>query len=49
MAPTSTRIRRRGPQIAGRLRIDGDRQIADTVQHWLGLNPFATERKRTAA
>jgi DNA-binding HxlR family transcriptional regulator len=31
---------------AGRLRLIGDRDIADTMQHWLGLSPFAAERKR---
>ncbi len=30
---------------AGRLRLVGDRDIADTMQHWLGLSPFASERK----
>lgn len=34
---------------AGRLHIDGDRRIAESMQHWLGLSPFAGERKLAAA
>lgn len=29
--------------------LTGDRQIAETMQAWLGLSPFAVERKRVAA
>ena len=29
--------------------LTGDRQIAETMQTWLGLSPFAVERKRVAA
>lgn len=29
-----------------RIELDGDRKIAGTMQSWLGLSPFAVERKR---
>jgi DNA-binding HxlR family transcriptional regulator len=29
----------------GRMELTGDRQIAEAMQTWLGLSPFATERK----
>jgi hypothetical protein len=32
---------------ADRLRLDGDKGLARTMQHWLGLSPFASERKQT--
>ncbi|MFC6688457.1 winged helix-turn-helix transcriptional regulator [Jhaorihella thermophila] len=31
---------------ADRIRFDGDRGIARTMQDWLGLSPFAVEKKR---
>lgn len=31
---------------AGEMRVHGDEDIADTMQHWLGLSPFASEAKR---
>ena len=34
---------------AGKFTFTGDRKIADTMQIWLGLSPFAVEPKRTAA
>jgi DNA-binding HxlR family transcriptional regulator len=34
---------------AGRLTLTGDREIAATMQTWLGLSPFAVESKRVAA
>ncbi len=34
---------------AGRLELIGDRVIADSMQQWLGLSPFATEKNRRAA
>lgn len=36
-------------QNAGRLHLDGDRGLAKSMQRWLGLSPFASERRRTAA
>jgi hypothetical protein len=33
---------------AGRLELLGDRQLARTVQEWLGLSPFAREPRRVA-
>ena len=29
----------------GRVMLTGDRQLADHMQTWLGLSPFAKERK----
>jgi DNA-binding HxlR family transcriptional regulator len=34
---------------AGRFTFTGDREIASTMQTWLGLSPFAIEPKRVAA
>ena len=34
---------------AARFTFTGDREIASTMQTWLGLSPFAIERKRRAA
>lgn len=34
---------------AGKFTFTGDREIASTMQTWLGLSPFAIETKRTAA
>ena len=34
---------------AGKLALTGDREIAATMQTWLGLSPFAVEPKRVAA
>ena len=34
---------------AGKLTFTGDREIAATMQTWLGLSPFAVEPKRVAA
>jgi hypothetical protein len=31
---------------AGRLEIDGDPRIAQAMQQWLGLSPFAPEPRR---
>ncbi len=31
---------------AGRLSLEGDRRLAARMQRWLGLSPFASERKR---
>jgi DNA-binding HxlR family transcriptional regulator len=33
----------------GKLRLTGDRQLADHMQTWLGLSPFATEKKLASA
>ncbi len=33
---------------AGRIELVGDRALADTMQTWLSLSPFAVERKRVA-
>jgi DNA-binding HxlR family transcriptional regulator len=33
----------------GKISFTGDREIAGTMQTWLGLSPFAVEAKRTAA
>jgi len=30
---------------SGRMMLTGDRQLADSMQTWLGLSPFAKERK----
>jgi hypothetical protein len=34
---------------AGQLELIGDREIAKSMQHWLGLSPFAKEKSRVAA
>ncbi len=34
---------------AGRLKLDGDGQLKTSMQQWLGLSPFATEKKLAAA
>lgn len=34
---------------AGRLELDGDRALARLMQRWLGLSPFAAEKKRARA
>ena len=34
---------------AGRLELDGDRALAETMHLWLGLSKFAGEKKRVAA
>jgi DNA-binding HxlR family transcriptional regulator len=34
---------------AGRLRLTGDAEIKASMQQWLGLSPFAPERKRVSA
>jgi hypothetical protein len=31
-----------------RVKLDGDRRLAKTMQTWLGLSPFAAEKKRVA-
>jgi putative sterol carrier protein len=33
---------------AGNLKLTGDRRVADSMQSWLGLSPFASEPKRAA-
>jgi hypothetical protein len=33
----------------GKLMLTGDRQIASHIQTWLGLSPFAAERKLASA
>lgn len=37
-----------GEKSAGRLEVDGDPAIVRTMQAWLGLSPFAKEKKRVA-
>lgn len=37
----------RNAQGAGRIFLTGDRKLAENMQAWLGLSPFAGERKRT--
>jgi hypothetical protein len=34
---------------AGRLKLDGDRALKTSMQQWLGLSPFAIEKKVVAA
>lgn len=34
---------------AGRLELSGDRALARSMQQWLGLSPFAKEKRRVAA
>ena len=34
---------------AGNIELIGDKQIAETMQRWLGLSPFAKEKSRVAA
>ena len=34
---------------SGKLRLTGDRQLADHMQTWLGLSPFAAEKKLATA
>jgi DNA-binding HxlR family transcriptional regulator len=34
---------------AGRLKLDGDGQLKTSMQQWLGLSPFAVEKKLAAA
>ncbi len=34
---------------AGQLELIGDREIAKSMQQWLGLSPFAKEKSRVAA
>jgi DNA-binding HxlR family transcriptional regulator len=34
---------------AGRLKLDGDGQLKTSMQQWLGLSPFAAEKKLAAA
>ena len=34
---------------AGRLELSGDKQLAQSMQQWLGLSPFAKEKNRKAA
>ena len=34
---------------AGRLQLDGNKGLARSMQRWLGLSPFASERRRTEA
>jgi hypothetical protein len=33
---------------AGRLELTGDQAVKASMQQWLGLSPFATEKKRAA-
>ncbi|MFO0990631.1 MAG: helix-turn-helix domain-containing protein [Hyphomicrobiales bacterium] len=37
-----------GEKSAGRLELDGDPEIVKSMQTWLGLSPFAKEKKRVA-
>jgi DNA-binding HxlR family transcriptional regulator len=37
-----------GEKSAGRLELDGDSAIVKSMQAWLGLSPFAKEKKRVA-
>jgi DNA-binding HxlR family transcriptional regulator len=39
----------RGEIDSGRLELHGDRVLADSMQQWLGLSPFAVERKLATA
>jgi hypothetical protein len=32
----------------GRVRAEGDRRLAQAMEAWLGLSPFAGEKKRAA-
>lgn len=34
---------------AGQIELIGDRAIADSMKHWLGLSPFANEKSRASA
>jgi len=38
-----------GERAAGRLEVDGDPVMAKSMQAWLGLSPFAKEKKRVAS
>jgi DNA-binding HxlR family transcriptional regulator len=33
----------------GRIELIGDKSVADSMQHWLGLSPFAKEKRRVSA
>ena len=39
----------RGEVEAGRLELTGDRTLAQSMQTWLGLSPFAVEKNRRAS
>jgi DNA-binding HxlR family transcriptional regulator len=39
----------RAEMAAGRLKLDGDGQLKTSMQQWLGLSPFAVEKKLVAA
>jgi hypothetical protein len=36
----------RAEMAQGRLELDGDPEMASSMQQWLGLSPFARERPR---
>lgn len=38
----------RGARTADRLMLTGERDLAETMEHWLGLSPFAVEERQVA-